>query len=56
MRRLPPRQREALVLRYFADLSVNEIAKTMGVSAGTVKSTTARGLAALGRILREEEQ
>jgi RNA polymerase sigma-70 factor (sigma-E family) len=54
MRRLPARQREALILRYFADLSVNEIAQTMGVSSGTVKSATARGLAALGRMLREE--
>jgi RNA polymerase sigma-70 factor (sigma-E family) len=55
VRRLPPRQREALILRYFADLPVNEIAQAMGVSAGTVKSTTARGLAALSRMLREEE-
>ena len=54
LRRLPPRQREALVLRYFADLPENETAKAMGVSRGTVKSTTARGLAALGRMLREE--
>ena len=54
MRRLPARQREALILRYFADLSENEIAQAMGVSAGTVKSSTARGLAALGRMLREE--
>ena len=54
MRRLPPRQREALVLRYFADLPENETARAMGVSRGTVKSTTARALAALGRILREE--
>lgn len=56
LRRLPARQREALVLRYFADLPVNEIAKAMGVSTGTVKSTTARGLAALARMLREEER
>jgi RNA polymerase sigma-70 factor (sigma-E family) len=56
LRRLPPRQREALVLRYFADLPVTEIAQAMGVSVGTVKSTTARGLAALARILREEDQ
>lgn len=55
IRRLPPRQREALVLRYFADLSLNEIAQAMGVSTGTVKSTTARGLAALERMLREDE-
>jgi RNA polymerase sigma-70 factor (sigma-E family) len=56
VRRLPPRQREVLILRYFAELPVNEIALAMGVSAGTVKSTTARGLAALGRMLQEDEQ
>jgi RNA polymerase sigma-70 factor (sigma-E family) len=56
LRRLPPRQREALVLRYFADLPEHETAQAMGVSLGTVKSTTARALAALGRMLREEEQ
>jgi RNA polymerase sigma-70 factor (sigma-E family) len=54
LRRLPPRQREALVLRYFADLPEQETAQAMGVSRGTVKSTTARGLAALGRMLRED--
>jgi RNA polymerase sigma factor (sigma-70 family) len=56
LRRLPPRQREALVLRYFADLPGCEIALAMGVSRGTVKSTTARALAALGRMLREEDR
>jgi RNA polymerase sigma-70 factor (sigma-E family) len=55
LRRLPPRQREALVLRYFADLSEYEIALAMGVSRGTVKSTTARALAALSRMLREDQ-
>jgi len=54
LRQLPPRQREALVLRYYADLPEAEIAATMGISRGTVKSTTARALAALGRILQEE--
>ncbi|GAA3238171.1 SigE family RNA polymerase sigma factor [Actinocorallia longicatena] len=54
LHRLPGRQREALVLRYFLDLSEAEIALTMGVSNGTVKSTTSRGLAALERILKEE--
>jgi RNA polymerase sigma-70 factor (sigma-E family) len=54
LRRLPPRQREAVVLRYFADLSEREIALAMGVSRGTVKSTTARALAALGRMLQED--
>jgi RNA polymerase sigma-70 factor (sigma-E family) len=54
LRRLPPRQRQALALRYFADLPEYEIALAMGVSRGTVKSTTARALAALGRMLRED--
>lgn len=45
--RLPPRQRAALVLRYFDDLSVAETAVVMRCSEGTVKSQTARGLDAL---------
>jgi RNA polymerase sigma-70 factor (sigma-E family) len=55
LHRLPRRQREALVLRFFAELSVEEIAAAMRVSTGTVKSTTSRALAALGRILEEEQ-
>jgi RNA polymerase sigma-70 factor (sigma-E family) len=54
IRRLPDRQREALVLRYYLDLGEAEIARTMRISRGTVKSTTSRALAALGRILGEE--
>jgi RNA polymerase sigma-70 factor (sigma-E family) len=54
LRQLPPRQREALVLRYFAELPEHETALAMGVSRGTVKSTTSRALAALGRMLQEE--
>jgi hypothetical protein len=42
-------------LRFYADLSEQEVARVMGVSRGTVKSTTARGMATLGRILREEQ-
>jgi RNA polymerase sigma-70 factor (sigma-E family) len=42
--RVPPRQRAALVLRFFADLSVEETAQILGCSSGTVKSQTARGL------------
>ncbi len=53
LRRLPDRQREALVLRFYLDLTEPEIAASMGISPGTVKSTTSRGLAALGRLLEE---
>jgi RNA polymerase sigma-70 factor (sigma-E family) len=47
LRDLPPRQREALVLRYYADLSEAEIAAAMGISRGAVKSHASRGMAAL---------
>jgi RNA polymerase sigma-70 factor (sigma-E family) len=55
LRRLPPRQREAVVLRYFADLPEQETAVAMGVSRGTVKSTTSRALATLARMLQEDQ-
>ncbi len=55
LRRLPDRQREALVLRYFLDLPEPEIAQAMGISHGTVKSTTSRALAALARLLGENQ-
>jgi RNA polymerase sigma-70 factor (sigma-E family) len=44
---VPPRQRAVLVLRYFDDLPVSEVAAVMRCTEGTVKSQTARGLAAL---------
>lgn len=47
LRALPNRQREVLVLRYWLQLSEAEIARTLGVSPGTVKSTASRGLDAL---------
>lgn len=50
---LARRQREVLVLRYWAELSEDEIAKTLGISRGTVKSSCSRGLAALTRHLGE---
>lgn len=53
LRLLPPRQREALVLRFFLDLDEPQIAASMGISRGTVKSTVSRGLAALGQLLGE---
>lgn len=54
LRRLPPRQREALVLRFYLDLAETEIAAVMGVAQGTVKSTTSRGLSALAQLLHED--
>ncbi|OLT34801.1 RNA polymerase subunit sigma-70 [Actinomadura sp. CNU-125] len=51
---LPDRQREVLVLRYWLDLSEREIAETMRISAGTVKSHAHRGVAALQRALEEK--
>ncbi|ARQ69908.1 SigE family RNA polymerase sigma factor [Streptomyces marincola] len=47
MRGLQRRQREVLVLRYFADMSEAEVAKTLGISAGSVKAYGSRGIAAL---------
>jgi RNA polymerase sigma-70 factor (sigma-E family) len=52
MRRLPDRQREAVALRYCLDMPVDQVARAMGVSLGTVKSTTSRGIAALSRMLQ----
>jgi RNA polymerase sigma-70 factor (sigma-E family) len=53
LRDLPERQREAIVLRYYADLSEAEIAATMGISRGAVKSHTSRGMAALRAALEQ---
>lgn len=51
---LPRRQREAIVLRYCADLSEAQTAHTMGISTGAVKSHTSRGMAALRHLLEED--
>ena len=53
VRRLPTRQREALVLRFYLDLPDCEIARVMGVRQSTVRSTMHRALETLGRILKE---
>lgn len=45
------RQREVLVLRYWADLTEAEIATTLGISTGSVKTHAHRGIAALAQIL-----
>lgn len=51
LRALPARQRECLALRYYLGLSEAEIAQTLGISAGSVKTHTHRGLAALEKTL-----
>ena len=55
LRRLPRRQREAVVLRYYLDMTEDQAAQAMGVARGTVKSATSRGLAALARMLKENQ-
>lgn len=47
LRRLPPRQREAVALHYFADLPVAEVARTMGIGTESAKTHVERGIAAL---------
>jgi RNA polymerase sigma-70 factor (sigma-E family) len=54
LRTLPPRQREALVLKYYADLSEAQIASSMGISRGAVKSHTARAMTSLRAVLEIE--
>jgi len=51
VRQLPERQRAAIVLRYYEDLSEADIARTLGVRPGTVKSLLHRGTTELRRVL-----
>jgi RNA polymerase sigma factor (sigma-70 family) len=59
LRRLPNRQREAIVLRYLADMTEADVGLALGIHQGTVKTHLHRGLAALrvlmGRDLKEED-
>lgn len=52
LRRLPRTQRAVVVLRHWCDLDVRETAAVLGISEGTVKSASSRGLAALREVLQ----
>ena len=54
LRSLPARQREALVLRFYADMSEAQIAEAMRISRGAVKSHTARAMQALRIVLERD--
>lgn len=53
LRTLPDRQRDVLVLRYWLDLPEREIADTLGIGAGTVKTHARRGLESLAALLED---
>ena len=55
LRKLPERQASVLILRYYEDLSEADIATTLGIARGSVKSHAHRGLAKLADILGAEE-
>lgn len=55
VRRLPRRQREVLVLRYWSGLSEAEIAAALGVSRGTVKTSASRALASVEKNLGDDD-
>lgn len=53
VQRLPARTREVLVLRFYLDLSHAEIAQTLGISESNARATASRGIAVLGRELKD---
>jgi RNA polymerase sigma-70 factor (sigma-E family) len=55
VRRLPPRQREVVVLRYYLDLDIAEIAEILRIAPSAVRSNCTRGLATLARMLGEDQ-
>ncbi|MEV6794799.1 SigE family RNA polymerase sigma factor [Streptomyces sp. NPDC051320] len=55
LRRLPFRKRACVVLRHAFDLSERDTARALGISVGTVKSQTSKGIAELSRLLGDAE-
>lgn len=53
--KLPPRQREIIMLRHYEDMSLQEIAEAQGCALGTVKSSLHRAIASLKTILERGE-
>ena len=56
LRDLPARERQVVVLRHYDDLSEREVAETLGVSLGTVKSSASRGLATMRATLTQMQE
>ena len=56
LQRLPARKRACVVLRHAFDLSERETARLLGISVGTVKSQTSKGVAELERLLRSRPE
>lgn len=56
LRQLSPQQRAVLVLRFYEDQSEAQIAETLGMAAGTVKSHAARGLTRLRELLGDRDE
>lgn len=55
LRRLPERQASVLILRYYLDMTEADIASTLGIARGSVKSHAHRGLAKLAKVFGAEE-
>jgi len=55
LRNLPAGQREVIALHHLADLTVEQVAETLGLPTGTVKARLSRGRAALSTLLVEKE-